>query len=321
MNSLGGKTTFDVFNAEAGKLLEHLYKQRSDDPDHLSKVIGKARLSGNPSLKQPVLTGKVRRDGYTIEKYHAKGQGDYRVPFLLFVPDKPGNKSMIYVHPEGKQKDAQEGGEVEWLVSQGITVLVPDIIGTGETGPGGFKGDSFIGDLSYNIWFASILINESIVETRARDVIGLVKFLRSYTNGKEVMALAKGNMAPVLVYAALNDENIKDVALIDGYLSMQSVVLNRIYDTKYVYNSKAGVLQHYDYPDLIAGLAPGKLLIANKINSNDNYFSQGNWNKDMDYLKKIYMQKDSQDKISIIDCAGDCDAIKLLSNWMGIQAF
>jgi hypothetical protein len=136
-----------------------------------------------------------------------------------------------------------------------------------------------------------------------------------------VMAIAKGNMAPVLVFAAINDETIKDVALIDGYLSMQSVMLNKHYDVIYVHNSIAGGIQYYDFPDLVAGLAPRNLLLAAKKNPTDNYFSQGNWDKDMEYVNKIYAQKDARDKFRIRNCDEDCNLLNLLAEWMGKKAF
>jgi hypothetical protein len=199
--------------------------------------------------------------------------------------------------------------------------LVPDMIGTGETGPGNFTGDSFIGDISYNIWFASILINESLAEIRARDVISLSTFLKRHTNSQEIMAVAKGNMSPVLLHAAITDESLARIALVDAYVSYQSVVLNRFYNTGYIQNTKSGVLSKYDLPDLMAGLAPRQLLVATKDKTNDNYFSQGNWKKDVDFIRNVYQQKNALDKLDFRTCDEDCDSKNLLTEWIGKRIF
>jgi len=96
------------------------------------------------------------------------------------LPDKPNGKGLIYLHPSGKSAEAFPGGEMEWLVRMGYTVLSPDLVGIGEMGPGNFQGDSYIDGTSYNIWFASMLIGRSIVGIRAADVVRLSHLLEKY---------------------------------------------------------------------------------------------------------------------------------------------
>ena len=131
---------------------------RSDFTRHLTGVLISAkRLSGyqEPSvISEPVFTGRIQREGYVIEKYFVKGEGDYIIPYLLMIPAKPNNKAMIYLHPSGKAAEVSVGGEM---------------------GPGDFKGDSFIDGNSYNIWYASILMGRSIVGIRAGDVVRLTR--------------------------------------------------------------------------------------------------------------------------------------------------
>jgi hypothetical protein len=324
LTSLGGESIFKVFSDEAASLVERIVKQRSEDANHLQKVMEKASLHSSKSSSSeniPVLTGKISRKDYTIEKYHIKGQGDYRMPFLLFVPDKASDKAMVYIHPDGKISDSEEGGQIEWFVKRGITVLAPDMIGTGETGPGDYKGDSFIKDISYNIWFASVLIDESLAEIRAKDLMILTTFLKNYGNAQEIFGLAKGNMSPVLLMAAATDKRIDKIAVLDAYVSYQSVVLNELYDPTYIHNAQPGVLQHYDLPDLMAALAPRSLLISARSNKQDNYFIKGNWQKDSEYIKSIFEKSNALDKLDIYTCEGDCEAKNWLSDWMGKISF
>ena len=87
-------------------------------------------------FNEPVFTGRIQREGYVIEKYFVKGEGDYIIPYLLMLPAKPTDKALIYLHPSGKSAEASVGGEMEWFVRNGFTVLAPDLIGIGEMGPG-----------------------------------------------------------------------------------------------------------------------------------------------------------------------------------------
>ena len=111
-----------------------------------AQIISSAKkLSGYEAPKEidePLFAGRIQREGYVIEKYLEKGEGKYLIPYLLFKPDAPNGKGLIYLNPKGKVMDSDSGGQIEWFVKNGLTVLAPDIIGTGELGPGSFEGDS-----------------------------------------------------------------------------------------------------------------------------------------------------------------------------------
>ena len=127
---------------------------------------------------EPVFSGRYRKDGYVIEKYFIKGEGNYIIPYLLMIPSDPSAKALIYLHPSGKSAEASEGGEMEWFVKHGFTVLAPDMVGVGEMGPGVFQGDAYIEGGSHNLWYASMLIGRSIAGIRASDVVKLAHLLR-----------------------------------------------------------------------------------------------------------------------------------------------
>ena len=108
--SLGGETVFSLNRKEAEKLISKLQDSRGDLTRHLTEVLNSAKkLSGyqEPSeFHEPVFTGRFQKDGYVIEKYFVKGEGDYVIPYLLMKPDKPNNKALIYLHPAGKSAEA-----------------------------------------------------------------------------------------------------------------------------------------------------------------------------------------------------------------------
>ncbi len=270
--SLGGETVFSLNRSESERYTTELQKARIDLEKHLPQALISAKqLSGyeEPSVSdEPVFAGRVQNEGYAIEKYFVKGEGKYVVPYLLLVPGNPNNKAVVYLHPNGKAGAMEENNEAGWLAGQGFTVLVPDLLGTGELGGGAFKGDAYIGDISYNMWFTAMLIGRSIVGIQASDVVKLALLLQQKNRVEHVFGIAREEMSPVLLHAAAFNSVISRVALIKPYSSYRSFVMNRFYDPQFVHSLVPGALTAYDLPGLAATLAPAKLLIAGMTDAN-----------------------------------------------------
>src|SRR5690606_17060526 len=145
--------------------------------NHLKAVLNSARqLSGYiqpEDIGNPVFTGGFQREGYVLEKYFVKGEGDYMLPYLLFVPEKPNGKALIYLHSSDKAADAGEGGEIHWFVKNGFQVLAPDLPGTGELTPDDVREPD-----PGKEWHASMLVGRSIAGIRAADINRLAHILK-----------------------------------------------------------------------------------------------------------------------------------------------
>lgn len=302
--SLGGETVFSLNRKETESLITELQTARNDLNKHLSRILDSAKkLSGyrEPSvINEPVFTGRIHRENYIIEKYFVKGEGDYPIPYLLMIPARPGDKALIYLHPSGKSAGANVGGEMEWFVRNGFTVLAPDMIGIGEMGPGIFKGDADIDSVSFNLWYTSTLIGRSIVGIRAGDVVRLAGILKKNNNISEVYGIARKEMAPVLLHAAVFDPDIKRIALIEPYSSYQSIAMNRFYNPEFVHSIVPGALKAYDLPDLAAGLAPRKLLIANSTDGNSKSTDVESINKDLNLINIAYRSLNADGQLKIV---------------------
>jgi len=221
--SLNSETIYSLNKKEAEKLVEKLNTSRGNIENHLTgleekvkKISGYLEFAG---IDEPVYTGCLEREGYKIEKYYLRGEGDYPVPYLLFRPEESNQKVVIYLHPEGKAVEAGENGEIAFLVKNGFTVLAPDLLWIGETGPGDLHGDAYIHGVSYNIWFAAIHLGRSITGIRAGDVNRLVQMIQSTFPNDEIMGLAREQMAPVLLHAAAFNDAVSSVALVRPYSS------------------------------------------------------------------------------------------------------
>jgi hypothetical protein len=267
--SLGGKTVFDLNLIEASRIINTLYEQRKNPSTSRNPVDKAKELSGyrEPAeCSEPVFTGRIQRDGYSIEKYFLKGEGDYVIPYLLMVPEKPADKTILYLHPSDKASEASKGGEMEWFVKNGYHVLAPDLPGIGELGAGDFKGDAFIGGVSHNIWYTSMLIGRSIVGIQAGDITRLVQVLKIDHRQNEIYGVARKEMTPLLLHAAAFNPDIQRVALIDHLISYRSLVTNRFYHSPFITAAVPGALTSYDLQDLAYSLGSRKLLIGGSLN-------------------------------------------------------
>jgi dienelactone hydrolase len=302
--SLGGESVFSLNRKDAEKSISNLQTQRADLQKYLTVVLNSAKkLSGYKApagVQDPVFTGRFQREGYVVEKYFTRGEGNYMIPYLLMIPDKPTNKALIYLHPSDKSAEASAGGDMEWFVKNGFTVLSPDLIGIGEMGPGNFKGDAVIGGISYNTWYTSTIIGRSIVGIRAGDVARLTMLLKKRIGITDIFGLARKEMTPVMLYAAAFNTDIKRIALIEPYSSYQSIVLNRFYYTGFVQNLVPGALAAYDLPDLAATLAPRKLMMAGTTDGNGTKTDPESISKDIAVIKAAYQYKKADSQLNIV---------------------
>ncbi len=300
--SLKGETAFSINRRDAEKTIGNLERSRKNIAAHLPVVIKSARkLSGYHEpivFHQPVFAGRYRENGYALEKYFVQGEGDYVIPYLLMVPDDPNGKAVICLNPSGKSAGASEGN-VQWLVKKGFTVMVPDMIGVGELGPGYFRGDSFFDNTSYGVWYLSVLTGRSIAAIRAADVARLAGILKKDVHAGEVYGIAKKEMAPVLLYAAAFNRSISRVALIDAYSSYRSMVMNNSYKPAFIFSAVPGALKAFDLPDIAAALAPGRLLIAGITDGNGQLLSAENGEIDLAVIRSAYRYKNADQNLDI----------------------
>lgn len=314
--SLGGETVFSLNQREAQKNLEAIRRSRKNLSEHTEAVLTAAKdLSGfrEPGgADEPVFTGRIQRDGYVVEKYFLKGEGDYVIPYLLMVPSQTNQKSIVYLHPSGKAVEAVTGGDMEWFVTNGFTVLAPDLPGVGELGAGDFEGDAFIGGVSHNIWYTSTLIGRSVAGVQAGDIARLVGVLKRNNKAGAVYGVARAEMTPVLLHAAAFLPSIERVALIDHLSSYFSLVSNRFYHSAYVNGAVPGALRTYDLPDLAATLAPRKLLIAGLT---DGRKEPVNAPDDLAVIKEGYARKHAEGALNLLP-SSPSSVREIFSQWL-----
>lgn len=317
--SLNAETAFSINLKDAEKRMDKLEAARKNMPAYLPGIVQAAKqLSGyrDPkSTKTPWFAGQVQRKGYVIQKYLLKGEGSYMIPYIVLKPQTPTRKAVIYLNPLGKAVDAGEGGDMERLVQNGVMVVAPDLVGIGEMGPGEFQGDSYVDSVSYNIWFAAMLVHRSIVGIRAGDVVRIANQLKK-EGVKEMYGLAKKQMAPVLLHAAAFDKDISKIALIQPYSSYRAVVMDYDYNAHLLHSTVAGSIGVYDLPDLEASLAPQALLIAGVTDANGNISDDAGIASDLSVVKAAY-RNSAPDKLQIVREGAIEKLTDDLKTWLG----
>jgi dienelactone hydrolase len=308
--SLDAETVFSLNRAETEPQVAALRRSRDDLSAHVVRVESRAReLSGfrppAAATAEAVFTGRWQRDGYAVEMFFLPGEGAYVIPFLLFVPHRAERApAILYLHPAGKAADAAPGGPIERLVQDGYVVLAPDLVGTGEMGPGGYRGDAYgfkPGPVSYNIWFTALQIGRSLSGIHAGDIVRTVRYLR--TRGEvdpdRIQALARGELGSALLHAAAFEQTIRGVALIDPLISWAELVGHQYYRTFYVPHAVPGALRDYDLPDLAAVLAPRRLLVLGAADHQGRPAGPELIDRELDVLRRAYAARDAADRLSI----------------------
>lgn len=315
-NSFGGKMVYDIHETATQPLIAALERSRQDIAAHLQKVTASARsLSGyvEPNeMVQPFINGQYQRDGYTVAKYAIGGEGDYAIPFLLFVPDGASDgkhPAVIYLHPEGKIADARAGGEIERLVRKGYIVAAADVLGVGETENTVAKGLA--------AGYTAVLIGRSIVGIQAGDISRILNYLkgRSDVDQNRVGAIGIGEMCLPLMHAAAFNPGITNVIFKGGLMSYRSIATNRKFmmgltkrengGTHHPYDIDfswgiANVLRAYDLPDLLGCIAPRRLVLAGILDHMLVPADQQQISIEMKFPLEVYSDKGASSNIKVV---------------------
>ncbi len=167
-------TTFEsqsIYSLNAAivqKQLSELIIKRREDPGRIKNIPAlAARYSGFKypnEMGNPVFSGRFVNSGYLLEKYLIPGSGDYMLPTVLLKPvSSTKNQIIMMFNSEGMEYAVNQDSLVHTLVKEGYAVLLSDLPGIGSMGPGYLKGDSYIQNVSYNQWFAAVLVGKSNV--------------------------------------------------------------------------------------------------------------------------------------------------------------
>src|SRR5262249_41670091 len=154
------------------------------------------------------------------------------------------------------------------LVKDGFVVLAIDLRGAGETmvieSQQSNDTRPYFGD--FDSAMIALLLDRPLAGMRAMDVLRGVDLLsaRADVDSDRIYGFGKEGGAIALVYAATLDGRIRKIALEGMLVSYQSVITHRIHRQVFEH-IVPGALRLYDFPDLVAALAPRPTWIVNSV--------------------------------------------------------
>ncbi|CAG5016920.1 hypothetical protein DYBT9275_05664 [Dyadobacter sp. CECT 9275] len=266
--TLIAKQTAGVLHRKKGEVsLEALQK----------KVIQINQYKSPAAVPEVIFSGRVVREGYDIEKYMIKSTGDHYLPILWMKPRRPSLGAVLLLDEKGKQEAAAIGGLADKLVTEGHEVILPDLAGIGELVNAALPGgDAQIERVALNLWYLGILADKSLVALRMEEIKRLGDFIRSKINNKQTLSLiATGVLgADALQATVISTDLFYKKILIGPLVSFESLFEKPEYRTKFLPTAPAGVLQHYDLPQLAGVQKAQSLLVIGPVSGEGVTLSQ-----------------------------------------------
>ena len=305
--ALAGMSIADLVANQARPLAERRREARQEADSFLSEARSHAKtlsgyLEGEP--EDVVFAGQYRRDGYHIQKYFSDGEGNYVVPWLVMTPEDTSGQHpvVVYLHPEGKSAIMDSTNAfLRDLARQGLMVVAPDLPGMGELGAGIHQGDAFIDGVDYNTWFGSILAGRSLVGIQASELSRLLRHLEKNSNvdKQRIFGVGYGAMGAVMMYTAAFDPTLQGIAVLETAISTNSLVTNEYYAPQLIPETVAGALPFYDLTDLVATLAPKKLLIASPLDHKGSPLAITDVDEQLQFVRATYHTSGSRANFQI----------------------
>jgi hypothetical protein len=291
-SSLKGETIFSLNKKAAQTAIRKLEAERVN-ANHLEHVKAKI-IELKPQKPSPVIfTGRTNHKNYSIEKYFMD-KTNYVIPFVIIKPLAAKKiEPLLWLSGSGKETAGENWSSIMSMIDNGWSVVLPDLIGVGECGPGDFRGDAYTfkqGVGAYNIWFFGIQMGQPIVRLWANDVLELQSYLRSRNDvsAATIPAIAEGLAGPALQQAAVIEETIAPIILINSLTSYQSIIENEFYSPELMHAVDPFALPDFDLPDLNAALAPRDLCIINPIDHSSISLKKECAQESFEYESSIY---------------------------------
>jgi len=291
--SLGSKDLFSLNQQVTLEQVTNLNKARESRSSTSEIATAAAHWSGfkYPSDDQVnIFSGRTQDADVHLETYLISGSGDYQLPVGMYRPLRNVRPEIVLLFDElGMKHAANTGNLVRELTANGYTVLLADLPGTGDLGPGYLKGDAYVQNTSYNQWFAGILTAKSIVAIRAQDIIRLIRFARSEVGQDyRITTVSTGVLGSELLHAAVFEEGIDRIALISPFLSYGDIALTSLYQPSFIPSVVAGAIKDYDLVDLMAACNPRDILVVNPLKASGEPYHSGEAGEVLQYPMTVY---------------------------------
>ncbi|QOY87287.1 alpha/beta hydrolase family protein [Paludibaculum fermentans] len=264
ISSFGGATPFSLTRQRAGAIAP------ARTPVSLEKLLRLER----PTPSAPVSLRKVpSARGVTIEALEVPCVPGVVLPVWQFHPSQDAGPGpiLLLLHPGGRNRAWHEGELCHSLALDGMTVCAADVRGIGDMAPEfspGAPGYMREHQEEENYAWGSLILGRPLLGQRTTDVLALARALRTGPGGRgrRLVVAAYGAMAVPALCAACLDPGIERLYLAGGLSSFRSLVETEDYRHSLA-DFVPGVLGQTDLPELVAQLAPRKVVLGGMVDA------------------------------------------------------
>ncbi|MDQ6676715.1 MAG: acetylxylan esterase [Acidobacteriota bacterium] len=265
MRSFGGETPFTLTKQRAASL------RGTDTPAPLPQLLGvewPARQRSRMSLMKVPSQG-----GISIEALDISSVAGVNLPAWLFRPEKESsNKSvLLLLHPAGRNASWREDELCQQLAIGGVTVCAADVRGIGDMSPEfspGAPGYAQSHQTEEDYAWSSLMLGKSLLGQRVTDILAICGALQTglALRGRQIALAALGKMTAPGLFAAKLTSEISGAYLAGGLSSYGNIIQTENYTHSFA-NFVPNILAHTDLPELVAGLAPRRVVIAGAVDA------------------------------------------------------
>ena len=296
--------------AESYRLLhpenaEQWERQKPELRRQLAEMLGLDPMPAKTPLS-PVVTGRIQKEGYSIENLHFQSMPGLYVTGNLYLPDNVETPlpAILYVcgHAHAKEGDLSFGNKTAyqhhgiWFAKHGFVCLTIDTIQLGEIEGihhGTYRYDRW--------WWNSRGYTPAGVE--AWNGIRALDYLQSRpeVDGKRLGITGRSGGGVYSWWVAALDERVQAVVPVAGITDLRNYVVDGAVeghcDCMFMVNT-----YRWDYPMIASLIAPRPLLIANS--DKDSIFPLDGVLRTHRQVRDIYSILDAEDQLGLLITEG-----------------
>ncbi len=192
------------------------------------------------------------------------------IPAWLFLPKDAARlkSAAVLLEPSGRAS-WHENELYDRLASEGCAVCAPDLRGIGDLAPefGRHAARNAREHANDEMWsWSSLIFGKPLVGQRVTDLLAVVQALRLRQDlgGKRLIIAARGTSSVAALFASALEPSVSGLYLAGGLASFQSIVDTQDYNHPFS-NFVPKLLLHTDLPEIIASMAPRRVVLAGPV--------------------------------------------------------
>jgi dienelactone hydrolase len=266
VRSFGGETPFTLTKQRAASIA------KTAKPAPLEQLLSLERRR-QPQPRPAVLRKVPSQGGITIEALDIPSVAKVGLPAWLFRPEheSPGKPVVLILHPQGRNVAWLENELCHELAHSGLTVCAADVRGIGDLSPefsAGAPGYARGHQKEEDYAWSSLILGRPLLGQRVTDILAITQALRTSlgSQGRQIVIAALREMTIPAIFAAALEPGINRLYLAGGLSSYRNIIETEDYRHTFA-NFVPKILAHTDLPDLLAGLAPRRVVIGGAVDA------------------------------------------------------